>query len=108
MIKWAIDLAPYGISYEPRRAIKAQALADFVAECSIPPPANGQQEESAAWMLHVDGSATSEGSEVGLIVISTEGHLHEHALKFLFKASNNEAECEALWADMDLCYVLGA
>ena len=27
MIKWAIELAPYGISYEPRRAIKAQALA---------------------------------------------------------------------------------
>ena len=38
MVKWAIELAPYGIKYEPRRAIKAQALADFIAECSTSPP----------------------------------------------------------------------
>jgi len=38
MVKWAIELAPYGIKYEPRRAIKAQALADFIAECLTPPP----------------------------------------------------------------------
>ena len=55
----------------------------------------------------MDGSATSEGSGIGLIVISPEGYVHEHALKFLFKASNNEAECEALLVDMDLYYVLG-
>jgi len=42
MIKWAVELAPYGISYEPRRAIKAQALADFIAECSTPFPENGR------------------------------------------------------------------
>ena len=35
MIKWVIELAPYGISYELKRAIKAQALADFITECSI-------------------------------------------------------------------------
>jgi len=34
--------------------------------------------------------------------------VHEHALKFLFKASNNEAEYEALLVRMDLCYALGA
>jgi len=32
----------------------------------------------------------------------------EHALKFLFKASNNEVEYEALQAGMDLYYALGA
>jgi len=56
----------------------------------------------------VDGSATSGGSGAGLIVISPKGHVHEHALKFLFKASNNEAEYEALLAGMDLCNTLGA
>ena len=55
----------------------------------------------------MDGSTTSEGSGAGLIIISPEGHVHEHALKFLFKASNNEAEYEALLAGMDLCYALG-
>jgi len=38
MVKWAIELAPYGINYEPRRAIKAQALADFITECSASHP----------------------------------------------------------------------
>jgi len=31
MFEWSIELAPYGINYEPRRAIKAEALADFIA-----------------------------------------------------------------------------
>jgi len=55
----------------------------------------------------MDGSTTSEGSGAGLIIISPKGHVHEHALKFLFKASNNEAEYEALLVGMDLCYALG-
>jgi len=48
MIKWAIELAPYRISYEPRRAITAQALAEFIAECSTPHHENDQPEEPAA------------------------------------------------------------
>ena len=59
-------------------------------------------------MLYVDGFATSGGSGVGLIIIFPEGHVHEHTLKFLFKASNNEAEYEASLAAMDVCYALGA
>ena len=30
--KWAIELLPFEIIYRPRRAIKSQVLADFVAE----------------------------------------------------------------------------
>ena len=47
-IKWAIELAPYGTSYEPRRATKAQPLADFIAECPTPPLGNSQQGEPSA------------------------------------------------------------
>ncbi|KAL0320201.1 UNVERIFIED_CONTAM: hypothetical protein Sradi_5281600 [Sesamum radiatum] len=32
LIKWAIELSEYDISYLPRTTIKAQALADFVSE----------------------------------------------------------------------------
>jgi len=48
----------------------------------------------------------SEGSGAELIVVWPEGHVYEHALKFLFKASNNEAEYKALLAGMDLYYAL--
>jgi len=102
-------LAPYGINYEPRRAIKAQALADFIAECLAPYPRQGQLDTpSTAWTLYVDGSATSGGSGVGVIVVSPTGRVHEQALKLLFKASNNEAEYEALLVGMDLCCTLEA
>ena len=30
--KWAIDLAPYTIYYQPRTAIKSQVLADFLVD----------------------------------------------------------------------------
>ena len=30
--KWCIELSEYDITYEPKKAIKAQALANFIAE----------------------------------------------------------------------------
>ena len=32
LAKWAIDLGPYTIYYQPRTAIKSQALADFLVD----------------------------------------------------------------------------
>ncbi|CAA0811070.1 Unknown protein, partial [Striga hermonthica] len=32
LVKWAIELSEYSLLYEPRRAIKAQVLADFIQE----------------------------------------------------------------------------
>jgi len=109
MVKWAVELAPYGINYEPRRAMKAQALADFIAECLAPYPRQGQPDTPlTAWTLYVDGSATSGGSGARVVVVSPTGRVREQALKFLFNASNHEAEYEALPVGMDLCCTLGA
>ena len=35
MVKWSIELSEYGLEFRLRKSIKAQALADFVAECSF-------------------------------------------------------------------------
>ncbi|KAL0416230.1 UNVERIFIED_CONTAM: hypothetical protein Slati_3454900 [Sesamum latifolium] len=32
MVKWAVELSEFGIEFRPRPAIKAQVLADFIAE----------------------------------------------------------------------------
>ena len=32
LLKWAVELSRYDLVFETRRAIKAQALADFLAE----------------------------------------------------------------------------
>jgi len=57
--------------------------------------------------LYVDSSSTKDGSGVGLIIESPTGVRYEHVLKFMFKASNNEAEYEAFIAGIKLCYTEG-
>jgi len=105
LLKWAVELSCYDLAFEPRRAIKAQALADFLAESTAPIEQNSQPRP---WHFYVDGSSTKDGSGVGLIIESPTGARYEHALKFMFKASNNEADYEALVAGIELCYTAGA
>ncbi|CAA0814797.1 Unknown protein, partial [Striga hermonthica] len=49
LVRWAVELSEYSIKYEPRRAIKAHALADFIQE--------GTKVEEKKWVMHVDGSS---------------------------------------------------
>ena len=58
--KWAIELLPFDITYKPRRAIKSQVLADFVAEWT---EAELPKEYSAYsnWIMHFDGSKMLAG-----------------------------------------------
>ena len=54
LIQWAIELSEFDIKYQPRNAIKAQALADFIAEFT---PSHGDLDEgnkTKAWVIHVD------------------------------------------------------
>ena len=58
LIQWAVELSEFDIRYQSRHAIKAQALADFIAEFT---PSCGdieQMEDSKRWVIHVDDSST--------------------------------------------------
>jgi len=50
-----------------------------------------QEQSDTARILYIDRSNTNGESGAGLIMASPEGHTYEHALKFMFKTSNNEA-----------------
>ena len=57
LIQWAIELSEFDIRYQPRHAIKAQALADFIAEFT-PSYSNIEgREDSKKWVVHMDGSS---------------------------------------------------
>ncbi|KAK3002434.1 hypothetical protein RJ639_021901 [Escallonia herrerae] len=106
LVNWSVELGEFDIKYKPRTTIKAQALADFIVECTLPeePP---QLVISAAldpWNLYVDGSSALGSSGAGLILISPEGFTIEYALCFGFRASNNKAEYEALLAGIRLAH----
>ncbi|KAL0355715.1 UNVERIFIED_CONTAM: Pro-Pol polyprotein [Sesamum radiatum] len=106
LMKWAVELSEYDISYLPRTTIKAQDLADFISEVAGAPPEETPKDEK--WLLHVDGSSTIQGSGAGIVITSPQGKDLEFAIMFGFKASNNEAEYEALVAGMKMAHEAGA
>jgi len=106
MVRWAVELSEFDIRYKPRGPIKGQVYADFVVELSSTDA--HQEEANFRWVLYVDGSSNQEGSGVGVILEGPNGLLIEQALWFAFKASNNQAEYEALIAGMLLAKEMGA
>jgi len=94
-VRWVVELSEFNVQYEPRGPIKGQVYADFVVELS----SGGTQQEKEAsfrWVLSVDGSSNQQGSGAGVILEGPNGLLIEQALRFAFKANNNQAEYEVL------------
>ncbi|XP_057784883.1 uncharacterized protein LOC131002399 [Salvia miltiorrhiza] len=89
MVKWAVELGEYDVEYEPRTAIKAQALADFIQETTRRPVPE-------FWVAFVDGSVTKEGCGIGVYITSPGYGTYQFAIKFTCRLSNNEAEYEAV------------
>ncbi|GAV65894.1 RVT_3 domain-containing protein [Cephalotus follicularis] len=63
---------------------------------------NPSESEKGIWKLSVDGSSCITGSGAGLVLTSRDGWTLEYALRFKFKATNNEAEWEALIAGLTI------
>ncbi|XP_073064019.1 uncharacterized protein [Primulina eburnea] len=101
LIKWTTELGEYDIQYEPRTSIKAQALADFLAETV-------HLENEDPWKVYVDGSSSKDGSGVGVVLISPAGEEVKLAVRLDFRASNNEAEYEAVLAGLRAARNVGA
>ncbi|KAL0289141.1 UNVERIFIED_CONTAM: hypothetical protein Sradi_7080200 [Sesamum radiatum] len=60
------------------------------------------------WLLHVDGSSTTQGSGAGIVITSPQGEDLKFAIKFDFKASNNETGYEALVIGMRMAHEAGS
>lgn len=67
LVKWSVELSEFDIAYQPRGAIKAQALADFVAEC-MESGERTREEQSiedgrleGVWLIMVNGLCSEQG-----------------------------------------------
>ncbi|KAM1241008.1 hypothetical protein ACFX2J_046256 [Malus domestica] len=121
MIKWSITLGEFDISYQPKLAEKGQVVVDFIADftypvdivstpkevVSLPSKAQKIKPTATVWSLYVDGSSNQQGCGAGLVLTTLDKVAMEYALRFKFKASNNEAEYEALLAGLRLAKHLG-
>ena len=76
MAKWAVKLSAHDIRYEPRTAIKSQALADFVADFSSDLQKEAELEVQQLdktkdpWILHTDGSGFLRTFLIGKLVLT--------------------------------------
>ena len=67
--KWAIELLSFDITYKPRRAIRSQVLADFVAEwteAKLPK----EYDTYSNWVMYFDGSKMLAGLGAGVVLTS--------------------------------------
>jgi hypothetical protein len=93
--KWAVELMGETLSFAPRKAIKSQVLADFLAEWTDTQlPTTPIHPE--LWTMYFDGSLMKTGAGAGLLFISPLGKHLRYVIHLHFSASNNVAEYEAL------------
>ncbi|XP_074327022.1 uncharacterized protein LOC141664963 [Apium graveolens] len=85
LINWAIELGEFDIKYKLQTAIKAQALADFVIECTIPNQEVGGHEDTI--LQGMEGKEENEGEQI-----------KNKKFWLDFPTTNNKVEYEALIA----------
>jgi len=107
LINWAVELGEIDLEFYPRTTIKAQVLADFIAEFSNLPESQ-EMPDKEAWVAYVDGSSMKSRSGARVALITPDKEEIAVALKLDFQTTNNEAEYEAVIAGLSLAENLGA
>ena len=106
MALWAIELNEFDIQYRPRTAVKGQIVADFIAEYT---QSEGKgAERLGQWSIHTDGLSNQHARGAGVVIQTPERDKIECMIRLDFPTTNNEAECEALVAGLDLAKAAGA
>ena len=104
MVQWAIELSQFDVEYYPRTAIKAQALANFIAEFTTPEDVNNQKD---LWTINTDGSSTQKGGGAGIVITSLEKDVLKYGVQLKFPITNNKAKYKALLTGLRIVRALG-
>ncbi|KFK41085.1 hypothetical protein AALP_AA2G084100 [Arabis alpina] len=100
LAKWVVELSEYDIEYKGRTCNKSQVLVDFLIE--LPEDQTTKEVRPEIWELHVEGSSSKNGSGIGIRLASPTCEILEQSFRLGFRASNNEAEYEAIIARIRL------
>ena len=92
-------LSEFDLRYESAKAIKGQAIADFVVQYCGP---KLNMVDLIFWTLFFDGSSCGNGSGIGVVLISPLGANFEFSFPIEVSATNNQAEYLAILKGIQL------
>ena len=101
LIQWAVELSEFDVKYQSRNAIKAQALADFIAEFT-PNYDDLEDINGEKWIVYVDGLSMQYARGIGVVLQSPEGDKLRYKVRLQYQTTNNEVEYEALLKGLEL------
>ncbi|KAI5313602.1 hypothetical protein L3X38_042778 [Prunus dulcis] len=127
--KWTLALTEFTFRYVPQKAVKGQAVADFLADHPREEIENMDSLDIAnanlltrahvclnnpiysihltPWKLYFDGSKTDKASGAGVVLEEPLGVRHCYAFQLDFQCTNNRAEYEALIIGLEMLVELG-
>ncbi|CAN6455572.1 unnamed protein product [Victoria cruziana] len=103
--KWQVLLIQYDLEYISQKSVKGQAIADQLADFPLSeelrvdntfPDETVSNVELPLWTLYFDGSKSTIGAGIGILIISPENEMIPFSLKLNFTCTHNMAEYEAL------------
>jgi hypothetical protein len=101
-----VELMGETLSFAPRKAIKSQVLADFLAEW-VDTQLPTAPIQAKLWTMYFNGSIMKSGAGAGLLFISPLRKHVGYVIRLHFPASNNVAEYEALVNGLRITVELG-
>jgi len=106
LAKWALILKQYDHVFVPQKAVRGQALADFLVDHPIPDEWELNDDLPGEdvffvnillpWEMYFDGAARSDGAGAGVVFISSEKYVLTYSFILIQLCSNNMAEYQAL------------
>ncbi|GMQ02073.1 hypothetical protein CsSME_00048471 [Camellia sinensis var. sinensis] len=121
--KWAVILQQFAIEYVSQRAVKGQALADFLAAhpisdnsplvTDLPDEEVMQVEIQKGWEMYFDGASRSPDGKkqenpknnkagIGIVFVTPDNAIITHSFALSEGCSNNEAEYDVVIAGLEL------
>ncbi|XP_060187944.1 uncharacterized protein LOC132617069 [Lycium barbarum] len=112
LARWYLQFQQFEIVYVPQKAVKGQALADFLADHPIPDDwelTDELPDEDAMvieiqqpWKMYFDGAAHREGAGAGVIFVTSQEEVLPYSFTLTQCCSNNVAEYQALILGLEM------
>ncbi|XP_060200376.1 uncharacterized protein LOC132628627 [Lycium barbarum] len=112
LARWYIQFQQFEITYIPQKAVKGQALADFLADHPIPddweltdelPDEDAMVVEiQSPWKMYFDGAAQRDGAGAGVVFVTPQGEVLPYSFTLTQHCSKNVAEYQALILGLEM------